>query len=261
MTFSNKLIAQGRTASVYEWDEAHVVKLFQDWFPLEDIEYEQKLARAVHASGVKSPAAGEVVQVEDRNGLIYERVRGESMLDLGMRQPWKMFGYARLLARLHAQMHDYSFGPEIPSQRRKIQGKIQQAQALSDSMKGSLIQVMDQLPEGSCVCHGDFHPANVLIDGKESTVIDWIDASRGNPLADVARTSVILLGSAGTTRNVFMKLFIKTFHSTYLKEYFRYHPGGEKEYQRWLPVVAGARLSENIPELEEWLIARATPQP
>jgi len=29
------------------------------------------------------------------------------------------------------------------------------------------------------------------------------------------------------------------------------------EYRRWLPVVAAARLEENIPKLEHWLVARA----
>lgn len=51
-----------------------------------------------------------------------------------------------------------------------------------------------------------------------------------------------------------MKFFIKLFHSVYLRHYFRLRPGGESEYRRWLPVVAAARLSENIPEIESWLM-------
>ena len=47
------------------------------------------------------------------------------------------------------------------------------------------------------------------------------------------------------------------FHGTYLREYFRLRPGGKDEYQRWLPIVAGARLNEEIPELEEWLVMQA----
>jgi hypothetical protein len=34
------------------------------------------------------------------------------------------------------------------------------------------------------------------------------------------------------------------------------YPGGAGEHRRWLPVVAAARLSENIPELERWLLAQ-----
>lgn len=35
------------------------------------------------------------------------------------------------------------------------------------------------------------------------------------------------------------------------------HLSREQEYIHGLPLVAAARLSENIPELEEWFILRA----
>ena len=45
----------------------------------------------------------------------------------------------------------------------------------------------------------------------------------------------------------------------YLRRYFALRPEGYEEYGRWLPIVAAARLSENIPELERWLLAQAEP--
>jgi hypothetical protein len=55
-----------------------------------------------------------------------------------------------------------------------------------------------------------------------------------------------------------MQAFVKLFHSSYLKNYFALRPGGKEEYHRWLPIVAGARMSENIPELETWLMKQAS---
>lgn len=256
----DKPIARGRTAAVYDWDEGHILKLFHNWFELQNIEYEFKVARAVHASGVQAPAVKELVQVQGRNGLIYERVAGESMLDLFQRRPWMGFTYAHILARLHVQMHECVFDADgIPAQRRRLQSKINLADALSASLKTSLLSVLQSLPDGERVCHGDFHPANVLLLGNDARVIDWMDASRGNPLADVARTSVILLGAVESAQssNLFIKGTIKIFHAIYLRHYFRLRPGGEDEYRRWLPIVAAARLSEGIAELEEWLVKQA----
>jgi hypothetical protein len=54
-----------------------------------------------------------------------------------------------------------------------------------------------------------------------------------------------------------VKIAVKLFHSAYLKNYFAWRPGGQQEYRHWLPIVAGARLSENIPELEGWLVGQA----
>lgn len=256
----DKPIAHGRTADVHHWDERYILKLFHNWFELPNIEYEYKIARAVYASGVKAPAVKELIQVQGRNGLIYERVAGEPMFDVLQRKPWMAFKYARILANLHVQMHECIFdAPNIPEQRKRLQNKINHADALSTSLKTTLLNALQSLPEGNRVCHGDFHPANVLVLGNDANVIDWMDASRGNPLADVARTSIIALGEAesGELTNPLMKGFIKLFHSIYLRHYFRLRPGGEDEYRRWLPIIAGARLSERIPELEKWLVKEA----
>ncbi len=255
----NKPIAHGRTADVYDWDDGHILKLFHDWFELENIEYEQKIARAVHASGVQTLAVGDLIQVDGHNGLLYERAEGESMLVMFQRKPWMVFTYSRLLAKLHAQMHECVFNAEVPPQQAKLKNKINHADALSASLKSTLLDTLNSMPNGDRVCHGDFHPANVLISENNATVIDWIDASRGNPLADVARTTVIFLGAVETNQisNPVAKIFLRLFHTRYLREYFRLRPHVGNEYHRWLPIIAAARLTEEMPELEKWLVEQA----
>ena len=254
-----KPIAQGRTADIYVWDDSHILKLFHNWFERENVEYELRIARAVHESGVKSPAVRELVLVEGRNGLIYERIDGESMLKMFQRKPWKIQVYARTLARLHVQMHERVFDADVPLLHKRLQYKINNASALPASLKDTLLKELSLLPEGDRVCHGDFHPDNVLLSNDDATVIDWIDSSRGNPLADVARTTVILLGAANSSqvKNILDKFFVTYFHAGYLREYFRLRPQGMDEYRDWLSIVAGARLSEGIPELEKWLVEQA----
>jgi aminoglycoside/choline kinase family phosphotransferase len=115
------------------------------------------------------------------------------------------------------------------------------------------------MPDGDRLCHGDFHPGNILVAPQGEIIIDWIDAVRGNPLADLARSTILLRGAAESSQigNILEKAFVKTVLVEYIRHYFKLHPGGEQEYRRWLPIVAAARLSENIPELEKWLIAQA----
>lgn len=254
-------LARGRTADVFAWEDGQILKLFHNWFPREDIEFEQRIARAVHASGVNAPdVIGNIVQVEGRNGLIYERVNGRSMLELLPHQPWNIFAFAKRFARLHVQMHERVFKADISTQRSKLEYRIQHIEVLPPSLRAALLGRLVSLPDEERICHGDFHPANVLVTPQGDAVIDWMDASRGNPLADVARTTVIFLGAveSGQVSNPFMKTFVRTFHSAYLKEYFRLRPGGEEEYRRWLPIIAAARLSEGIRELETWLLQQAT---
>jgi hypothetical protein len=97
-----------------------------------------------------------------------------------------------------------------------------------------------------------------MVNGQGETVIDWIDSSLGNPLGDLARTSIICLGAVESDQipEPAFKFTFRLFLRVYLRHYFTLRPGGEAEYSRWLPIVAAGRLNENIPELEGWLIAR-----
>lgn len=42
-------------------------------------------------------------------------------------------------------------------------------------------------PDGSVLCHGDIHRANLLWDGQRATLLDWGEAYRDHPLSDLAR--------------------------------------------------------------------------
>jgi len=258
-----QLQASGRTADVYAWDDDHVLKLFHDWFPLEDIEYEARIARAVHASGLPVPLAGDIIRVNQRHSLLYERLDGPSMLQMLTRRPWRVFHYARRSSILHAQMHTQhptpAFRENVPAQREKLRRKIQQATVLPHALRSALLTALQAMPGGERICHGDFHPGNVLLTDQGEIVIDWIDATCGNPLADVARTTIILLGAVAGHQvpSPFMQVFVRLFHMIYLHHYVELRPGGRDEYRRWLPIVAAARLSEGMPELENWLIEQA----
>jgi Ser/Thr protein kinase RdoA (MazF antagonist) len=252
-------IARGRTADIYAWQDGNILKLFHDWFDLDSIEYEAEIARAVHASGLPVPRVGDILHVDGHNGLVYQRINGRSMLEALQRKPWMVFNFARRQAALHAQMHTRRIAVQLPSQKERLENKIRQAHVLPVPLQTALLSKLESLPQEDRLCHGDFHPGNILLNAGQAVVIDWIDSTLGNPLADVARSSIIALGAAATDQipNPFMKIVIRLFNSIYLRSYFRLLPGGRQEFQHWLPVVAAARLSENMPELEHWLITFA----
>jgi aminoglycoside phosphotransferase (APT) family kinase protein len=251
-------IAYGRTAEIYAWQEGEILKLFYDWFSLEDITYEAKIAQAIHASGLPVPEVSEVLRVNDRNGLVYERVYGSPMWEIIARQPWSGPHCARRMAELHAEMHASPMALNLPSQRQKLIRKIRGAKVLPAALQAKTLSALEVLPDGDRICHGDFHPNNILVTAQGETIIDWIDATKGNPLADVARSSILIMGAIASNqvRNPLEKMAVRLVHTEYIHRYFKLRPGGEDEYHHWLPVVAAARLSENIPEVEKWLIAQ-----
>jgi aminoglycoside phosphotransferase (APT) family kinase protein len=171
-------------------------------------------------------------------------------------KPWTLMGCAHLLAELHAAMHTREL-PELPALRRRLEEKIRSAEHLSASQREAALNALGQLPDDNVLCHGDFHPDNVLLSPMGAKIIDWPDATRGHPLADVARTSLILrVGGLppGSTRRRLLQSLRALFHAAYLRRYFQLHSGSRTELAGWQLPVAAARLSEGIPEETEQLL-------
>jgi aminoglycoside phosphotransferase (APT) family kinase protein len=87
------------------------------------------------------------------------------------------------------------------------------------------------------------------LTSKGPLVIDWVTANRGDPWADVARTHLMLtmgqpVGSSFMAR--LMLLGRQQFFQGYRKQYEALAPGGTEQLRAWLPVLAAARLNENI---------------
>lgn len=101
----NSLIAEGRTAEVHAWNDNQVVKLFHPWCPADWVDQEIGISRAVSALEVPTPRFLDVVEIEGRRGIVYERVDGPSMNNLLFSKPWTLLRHARLLATLHTKMH------------------------------------------------------------------------------------------------------------------------------------------------------------
>ena len=249
-------IAHGRTAEIYLWDEHYVLKLYRDWCPPHWVEDEAQIARAVHGAGIPSPAAGEIIEVNARRGLIYERLDGVSMLQDINAHPWKMFKHARSLADLHVQINRQSI-PGLPSYKDGLRYAIDKTPQLTEDLRNKALGLLDTLSDGQQLCHGDYHPGNVIITKDGPVVIDWMTARMGNPWADVARTSMILsIGVKGAGKQVspFLRTAINIYHHIYLNRYRALSPDTKHELSRWLPIIAAARLNEDIaPEREALL--------
>ncbi len=219
---------------------------------------EAKIARAVSNAGLPVPAVCGVVEVRSRHGILYENVDGPSMLKALLSKPERLAYFASLFAELHAKLHS-SKVEQLLSQRQRLEEKIRNAESLLGDARQSILEALHQLPDGEMLCHGDFHPDNILMSGKGPVIIDWIDAAKGRPEADIARTLLLLnqelppchldidAEEVSSVRARFVRI--------YLERYKQIRSVSSKEIESWqLPVVA-ARLSEGIKEEESGLLS------
>lgn len=185
------LIGQGRTAEVFEWEANQVIKLFRAGHE-SSAERELAAARVARRLGAETPIVHEVVRVDGRLGLVFERISGKSLMTEASGKPWLLGSAARRMARSHRAIHGHE-APSLPSILEQLERLIRRAQGLRAAQQRRAVETLARLPDGNSLCHGDFHPGNLLdASNRELIVIDWATAGRGHPLVDVAVTAVMM---------------------------------------------------------------------
>src|SRR5262249_38087316 len=179
------IVGRGYCSDVYAWGDGQVLKLFHGPLGRARAEREYRATRAVHAAGLPAPAAYELLEIDNRWGVVLERINGPSLFEAVQAKPWTLFDAVRKLSELHAAIHACAAPAELPAQRDWLANSIDAA-GLSEADRRAARSRLSELPDGSTLCHGDFHPANVLITPRGPVVIDWDTATRGHPLGDVA---------------------------------------------------------------------------
>lgn len=256
-----ELIGEGRTAQVYAWGPRHVLKLYYAWWPAGNIEHEARIGKTVHAAGVPCPAMGDIVQVDNRRGLLYERVDGPSMTDLLLAEPHRLEELALALARLHAAMHRPAPESGLPRQRQNLLRHLDLVSPtpLPNELKEKALGLLKGLPDGDVVCHGDFHPGNVIMSFRGPIAIDWENASLGSATADVARTALLLETARfylpDTPEKPSIVEAVGLFRQLYLQSYCSITGADPDLIIAWRVPLAADRLHEGIAEEEAYLLA------
>lgn len=140
--------------------------------------------------------------------------------------------------------------------KRRLEDRIRRVRSLPASLQESVLATLAALPDGGALCHGDFHPGNVILSPRGPVIIDWVDVSIGPPLADVART--LLLATVGAPPGILRRASVAAlravFRRTYLTRYAAIRPFDRAELPRWMIPVAAARLAEGVPGEEPYLL-------
>lgn len=249
-----KLIGQGNTAEIYNWGVDKILKLYRKGLPttLCQDEFEKTMKANQLIKVVPKPI--DIIFDNERIGAIYQKINGKTMLKKMLEKPWMFTKYAKLLAKYHADIQK-PIKSEFPSVKMKLKGDIEAVDLLTETEKQYLYKYLDFLPNGSALCHFDFHPDNVIVSNSNYCIIDWMTACKGDRLSDVARTGVILnfskIPRVPVVVNFILSIFQKQVFKIYLKEYLRITNAPLESIKKWELPVAAARLREWVPEQEK----------
>ncbi len=251
------LIGYGRTADIFTWGDDQILKVFHESWSVEVVEEEARIGRLVRDMGLSVPDVAGTVEDGGRFGVIYERVEGPTMLQRFQKVHWTLHQLMGVFADLQASIHEHR-ASELPSQREKIGRSIENALSVPAMMKKSALNVLEILPDDNALCHGDFHPDQIIMSKRGPIIIDWITATKGSRAADVARSSLILrLGAppAGRASEWLINLARTYAHFRYLKRYLKNGTIAREAIDEWRIPVAVDRLAANIPDEKDQLLS------
>lgn len=246
-------VGEGREAEMFEWEPGVVLRLLRDPGRQAQVRWEEAAMEAARACGVPVPACYGTVTAGGRPGLLMEAISGPDLLTVLSQQPWQLLRVARICGEVHAKLHAAEAPAALPPLKAVLRRRIVSAGGLSQTLARFAIEVLDRLPEGGALCHGDFHPANVLLGRGGPVIIDWTNVARGEPAADVARTLLLLrLGELPPGQPRLLRLVARVgrrmLASLYLRSYRRLRALNTAQMESWTVAVTAARLGEGIPQ-------------
>ena len=243
-------IAEGREAEIFAWESGKVLRLLRDSQDAGRLDAETQTMRAARDAGLPVPAPYGVIDVDGRAGLIMDRVDGPDILTEMGRKPWIVLRGARVTGELHARLHAVPGPPGTRSLRDVIARHIDGV-SLPGDLRAFALSLLDGLPDGDAICHGDFHPGNIIDTAHGPQIIDWPNAARGDPDADYARTRLVLrLGDPPPGTSPVLRYLIGVMRGVFLRRYDAAYRGirepDDATVARWETVRAADRLWDGI---------------
>jgi hypothetical protein len=243
-TAIGEIVGRGAVADIHVYG-THVLKLYHADRPKADAFVEASLMAIVGMHRLPMPQVHEVGRHGGRWGLVMDRALGSTLGERALADPALMPACLDEMVRLHLLLHAIT-ETRLRPLKSKVAANISRTPLLAAPLKQRLLERLAALPDGDRLCHGDFHPLNLMGEPGNCLIVDWLDASCGPPAADACRSYLLLRqGAPGGIADA------------YLARYAAAGGMSTGDILAWLPCMAAARLTEGMVAEEASLLALA----
>lgn len=262
------LVALGNTSNVFGWGDDAVVKVLLPGIPDNWAVREAESTDLVHSAGLPAPTVLDLVTVDGRPGIVFERIEGASIWEEMVADPNQIPSLSLVLAEVQAEVNEARAPKGLPALEDRLCENIQQAVGLTSSQRSDALEELDGLPDGDSICHFDVHPNNVLLGSDKPVIIDWFDSAIGDPNADIARSLILMRPNAVKTHlRCTDQSIIARVHDEYIDCVGRTRGVDWDHVAMWGSTVLASRLAEPMPDsvlagtLQKWRDLRSGGRP
>lgn len=187
-----KLLGQGRTAEIFEYDDNKILKLFFEGKPKSDALKEYENLQIVNKRHIPSPKVYETIEVQRRFGIVEERISGKNGFEI-LFQNDDSTDFIKNMVKIQNQLNSATISNDNTCISYKNSLKASLWSVKDEVEKNRIIKKIETLPDGTNLCHGDFHPGNLIVQNDGNLIIiDFVNLCYGPKLFDVARTYFLL---------------------------------------------------------------------
>jgi aminoglycoside phosphotransferase (APT) family kinase protein len=227
-----EIVGRGAVADIHAAGDS-VVKLFHAGRPSTAAFIEAATLAIVGTHAIPAPRVHGVGRYGKRWGVAMDRVEGSTLGAMVQADPALVPACLDEMVQLQLRLHAVA-EPRLRSLRAKLGSNLERAEALPAGLRQRLQRQLAALPDGDRLCHGDFHPFNLMGEPGSCVIVDWLDATSGPPAADACRSYLLLRQGA------------PALAEGYLNRYVAASDVDRAAILGWLPCLAGARLAEGI---------------
>ncbi len=239
-------LGRGVRSVVYAFGDDAVLKVPNRSTPEAWLLEELRIADSAARVGAPVPGGRRAVRYGERMAMVSGRVHGPSMGEVLRHDSTRAIPFGRELARIQLEVWDCVPSYELPLQRDRLDAKIVSAAAeFGDDLLVALDVIADTGGE-LVLCHGDLHPRNVLLANHGPVLVDWFDAARGIPAADVARTELVLRSGGEAAHGLAGAQTLGQVADAYRTAIIADGRFDVVELERWNLVQSIARLAEGF---------------
>ncbi|MBO0993431.1 phosphotransferase family protein [Bacillus sp. SD088] len=225
-------IATGNTAKIYLC-ENKIVKVFKDFLPSTEALYEANKQKYAYSCGLSVPKIVDVTKINGKQAIVMEYVEGKTLGERLFENEDRAEYFMNLSVDVQQKIHA-TIADSLEPMSEKLIRQIKACDLLNIRHKSMLINKLAAIKYEKRLCHGDFHLYNLIHLNDDVVIIDWVDSSAGDIRADICRTYILY-------SQAYPKLA-----EMYLHLYCRRSGLSKNEIFQWAPIIAGARLSENV---------------
>ena len=217
-----ELLAQGGQSKIYSLDRNSILRVPQREIDCDRIKYEYEVYKLMQEK-IAVPRVNGFLEVDGKPCLIMEKITGQDLVAILKTNLLSLFTLPKKLAHIHKNIFSVKIEEKLVTNHEKAKYCITSSSILNSEQKDRLLYILSTLETGTALCHGDFHPGNIIISNGKEYIIDWSAASYGAAYFDIAHTYLLMintprLDNVSDMEYKIQKIITRYIGKRYLKE-------------------------------------------